>query len=107
MPPPQVRIDVIADGLTSLGMTSEMEGDGDRISIQAQVPLVASREFWERLLALLADADTFGLISSARHGLVVWAMVRKGLPPPRDGCAVPVLHHQPQGSEEWRSATST
>ena len=97
MPAPQVRIDRITDGLTSLGMTPEVEDEVGLTRISAEVPRSASREFWEQLLALLAIGDSFGLISSALRGLIAWVTVRKGLPPPEVGRAVPVHEHQPQG----------
>ena len=107
MPAPQVRIDRITDGLTSLGMSPEVEDEVGQTRISAEVPRSASREFWEQLLALLAIGDSFGLISSARRGLIAWVKVRKGLPPPGVGRAVPVHEPPASGEDQWRSATNT
>ncbi len=82
-----VRAGAIAAGISAIGLRPQVSDRGDYVQIETKVPPSASADVWQPLLALLETADTFGLVSSARRGLVATALVRKGVPAPRHGAA--------------------
>jgi len=80
VPPPESRIAEVATGLTAVGLRPKRIEYRDHTSVEAAVPRSFPDASWPQVLALLAEADWFGLADSSARGRSLWAAFHNSAP---------------------------
>ncbi|MGW7099045.1 MULTISPECIES: hypothetical protein [unclassified Streptomyces] len=80
MPASEGRAEGIAARLSDLGLTTRVEEHARYASIEAEVPEALPADAWRDVLAVMAEADRFGLLASSLTGRTLWAAVHKEVP---------------------------
>lgn len=87
MPTSGGRAEALAARLTAAGLSARLEEHPGHAHVSAEVPEDLSVETWREVLAAVAEADQFGLLStSANAGRTLWAVISTlDLPDADDG----------------------
>lgn len=80
MPASEVSAEDIAARLSAVGLTPRVEQHAQHTSIEAEVSESLSAESWRELLAVVAEADRFGLFANSLNGRTLWAAVHTAAP---------------------------
>ncbi|MFF4387148.1 hypothetical protein ACFY0G_10240 [Streptomyces sp. NPDC001552] len=80
MPASEARAEDLAARLSALGLTTRLEPHTTYTSIEAEVPEALPAESWREVLEVVAEADTFGLLTSSLTGRTLWAAVNEAVP---------------------------
>lgn len=80
MPSAQTRADGLAERISAAGFTPRVIDQGKHVCIETEVPEMVSATSWQDLLAVLQDADWFGLVDSTQRGRTAWAAVTENAP---------------------------
>lgn len=78
MLPPDARAEHLSARLVGIGFSPRLSDRTDHTRIEAEVPEGLSPEVWRELLALLEEADWFGLAVGSTTVHIVWACIHKG-----------------------------
>jgi hypothetical protein len=84
VPPPESRIAEVAEGLAAVGLRPKRIEYRGHTSLEAAVPRSFPNASWPRVLALLAEADWFGLADGSARGRSLWAAFNNSAPAPDD-----------------------
>ncbi|AWW43131.1 MULTISPECIES: hypothetical protein [Streptomyces] len=80
MPASGVRAAAIAARLSDLGLPTRLEEHARFTSVEAEVPESLSADAWREVLALVAEADRFGLLATSLNSRTLWAVVNRTVP---------------------------
>ncbi|MFI6528783.1 hypothetical protein [Streptomyces uncialis] len=80
MPTSEGRAEDMAVRLSAFGLTPRVEQHASHTSIEAEVPESLPAESWREVLAVMAEADRFGLLASSLNGRTLWAALHKAVP---------------------------
>ncbi|MGR3936549.1 hypothetical protein [Streptomyces sp. BRA346] len=80
MPASGVSAAAIAARLSAVGLPTRVEEHARFTSVEAEVPESLSTESWAEVLAVVAEADRFGLLATCRDGRTLRAVVNKPVP---------------------------
>ncbi|MGW0967207.1 hypothetical protein [Streptomyces sp. NPDC002516] len=80
MPASGVSAAAIAARLSALGLPTRVEEHRRHSSVEAEVPDGLAAASWREVLAVVAEADRFGLLATSLNGRTLWAVVRRTVP---------------------------
>ncbi|MGW6310463.1 hypothetical protein ACWFRQ_34615 [Streptomyces niveus] len=92
MSAPAIRAGRVAARLSAAGLAPHTTDHADLIYIEAELPGVVDVETWREVLAVLEEADCFGLVTSA-NGRRVWAALGNEAPATVDAVRGHGLQH--------------
>ncbi|MCD9590858.1 hypothetical protein [Streptomyces sp. 8ZJF_21] len=80
MPASGVSAAAIAARLSAVGLPARVKEQARFTSVEAEVPESLSAESWKEVLAVVAEADRFGLLATSLNGRTLWAAIDKPVP---------------------------
>ncbi|KOV51611.1 hypothetical protein ADL00_40280 [Streptomyces sp. AS58] len=66
--------------MSDLGLPTRLEEHARFTSVEAEVPESLSADAWREVLALVAEADRFGLLATSLNSRTLWAVVNRTVP---------------------------